>query len=79
MNVEWKSWNKSPPEPGMKVAIACNDMCSSALAFIDENGLPLHAEDGFELQGSFVSGAKWIELPQEFPLSFMETTEDDWY
>lgn len=76
---EWKKWEDEKPEPGMKVIIICSDHCSSAPALIDNDGMPLHAEDGYDLGRNFVAGSYWSELPTDYHLAFMEITASDWY
>lgn len=74
---DWKLWSEQKPEPGMKIVVACNDGCSSALAYVTKDGT-LHAEDGYDLGSSFMSGSLWTEIPSDYPIAFMEITEDDW-
>lgn len=77
--IDWHKWSDSKPEPGMKVVIVCSDYCGSAPALIGNNGMPLHAEDGFELDESFVAGSIWCKLPDDWPLAFMNITDGDWF
>lgn len=75
---EWKSWNINPPEPGMHIVLLADDGCSTATALaIDQDGKgtphALDGEDGFDLTVSgFTDGALWTEIPDDYPLAFLE-------
>lgn len=78
MTTLWNKWDEQKPSDGDKVIIVCSDYCSSAPAFIAEGGVALHAEDGSDLGWSFLSGSIWAKLPADWPIAFMEITEEDW-
>lgn len=67
----WTPWDETPPQPGEKVVIVCDDGCSSSLALMTDEG-PLDGEDAFLLGGIFLQGALWTALPESYPLRFME-------
>lgn len=72
----WASWQNNPPQPGQKVVIVCDDGCSSSLALMTEDG-PLDGECGEPFFGdSYLSGAIWTAIPDDYPLSFMEAVDD---
>lgn len=74
-NAPWRSFEETPPPAGAKIAIVCNDGCSSSLALVTDDGV-LDGEDGFDLSGSFCEGAIWTMLPTNYPLCFMEYHDD---
>lgn len=76
--MDWKEWENEQPLEGNKIVIVCDDGCSSSLALMGQDG-PLDGEDGSLLGEAFLRGAIWAELPESYPLGFMEVTEDDWY
>lgn len=71
---DWQPISNRPPV-GSKVAIVCNDGCSSALGLVAEYGI-LDGEDGLELTEQFLQGAIWSRLPDDYPLHFMERHDD---
>jgi hypothetical protein len=73
--LEWRYWHEEAPELGRKVAIICNDGCSSGLALMTAEG-PLDGEDGHTLWPLFLEGAQWVYLPDDYPLAFMEAHTD---
>lgn len=73
--VEWRDFHKDPPAPGTKVAIVCDDGCSSGLAYITDEGA-LDAEDGHPLGVTYLQGAIWMALPDNYPMAFMEAHDD---
>ena len=74
----WQDYGASPPPVGTKVVIVCDDGCSTALALMTDDG-PLDGECAEQFYGPFLDGAIWMPLPEDYPLGFMQTTEDDWY
>ena len=70
----WQPISNHPPV-GSKVAIVCNDGCSSSLGLVAEYGI-LDGEDGLELTVQFLQGAIWSRLPDDYPLRFMERHDD---
>lgn len=70
-----KAYDTDKPEAGMKILIACNDGCSSAVAYVTDEGI-LHGEDMWELDESFMSGSLWTQLPDDYPIAFMEHDYD---
>ena len=73
--VEWRDFHKDPPESGMKVAIVCDDGCSIGLAYITDEGA-LDGEWGDPLGVTFLQGAIWMALPDNYPIAFMEAHDD---
>tara|TARA_R100000093_G_scaffold41509_2_gene21665 strand:+ start:777 stop:1241 length:465 start_codon:yes stop_codon:yes gene_type:complete len=74
----WRYWHDERPESGQKIAIVCDDGCSSSLALMAD-GEPLDGEDGEPLGEMFLRGAIWTALPDAYPLGFMEVTDADWF
>ena len=66
----WRDFHKDPPKIGTKIAIVCDDGCSTGLAYITDEGA-LDGEDGVPLGAMFLQGAIWTPLPDDFPLAFM--------
>lgn len=73
--VEWRDFHKDPPQAGTKVAIVCDDGCSTGLAYITDEGA-LDGEDGMPLGVTFLQGAIWMALPDNYPIAFMEAHDD---
>lgn len=73
--VAWQQYNVVKPEPGQKIVLVCDDGCSSSLALMTEEG-PLDGEDAFELGETFLRGAIWMLLPDDYPIAFMEIHDD---
>lgn len=71
---DWRSY-ADKPQPGTKFVVAHTDGCSSGIYVMLDDG-PHYAEDGgvYDLDGS----ALWCALPADYPIRFMEVTEDDW-
>lgn len=59
-----------------KVCIIANDGCSSSLALVTDDGEIVDGEDAYPLTADFLSGAQFITLPDNYPLAFMERTDD---
>lgn len=80
----WKSWNTTPPEPGMKVCVVADDGCGAMLGLVvsrSDGGIDLlDAENGMELYYQpFLKGAIWSELPNDYgDLMFMDTDLRDY-
>lgn len=75
---EWKEWAKEQPENGTKIVVLCDDGCSCSICYYIDGQL-LDAEDGYDLSTLFIRGSLWAPIPQDYPIRFMEVTEDDWY
>lgn len=73
----WTEWDEIQPKAGTKVAIAYDDGCSVAAAFMGDAG-PLDAECGDPLSPEFTKGSIWTVLPDDHIIHFMEVTSDDW-
>jgi len=58
-----------------KIVIVCNDGCSTCLALVTDDGI-LDGEDGMVLPESFLRGAIWTALPEDYPIAFMEVYDD---
>jgi hypothetical protein len=59
-----------------KIVIVCDDGCSSSLALATDDGLILEGEDGYPLPVTYLQGSMWMPLPDDYPLGFMEVSDD---
>lgn len=73
----WYFYEAQKPLKGSKIIIACNDGCSSSLAYVAEAGI-LDGECGEPLHGGFMDGSVWTYLPDDFEIAFMQITPGDW-
>lgn len=74
MSEQWQPMNTTPPL-GSKVAIVCNDGCSTSLGLVTDEGI-LDGEDGIPLCKEYLEGAIWCRIPDDYPLYFMERHDD---
>lgn len=74
----WYKWSDVRPVSGDKVIIACDDGCSSFIAYMLDCGL-LHAEDATEIQDFVTDGCIWTKLPDDYVIAFTEINDSDWY
>lgn len=76
---EWRQYGVNRPEIGEKFVIAdLADGCSAGIYVMLDDGYAHCAEDG-ELAIEHLWDCLWMPLPPDFPIRFMEVTEDDWY
>lgn len=71
----WHKWEDERPKIGSTIVIVCDDGCSSSLALMTEDG-PIDAEDADTYYHSYLNGAIWTELPDNYGLAFMERHDD---
>ncbi len=59
-----------------KIVILCDDGCTAIIALATDNDGILDAEDAYPLEASTLRGCMWMPIPDDYPLYFMEASDD---
>lgn len=71
-----RRWRHDYENARGKIVIVCDDGCSAFVALATDNDGILHAEDATPLDAGTLRGSMWMPIPDDYPLYFMEVSDD---